>query len=346
MMRNKAKWLAILIFFTLCLGLLAVMVIPLPYEGLDWLSLGPAIAAQYDKSTPVPPGRVTPGGQKGVFDPDGAKDITFDFPPNSVPTEAELKAFRIGELPDDVSAPANGIIGSAILAGVWADGKTLYPYARSITIHVPYPQQPNPDQESLIRLNMYDPTAATWVKLCSRTDTEGNQVSSALVFPTPLMEGGNALFALTVDSTPALNQMVDDQGKTTLSIPGNNFKLGVLPGTVEVGTHFEITPLTNAPDSGTFRLLPTPMDVKACQADYTEPGAIRQVIQFPKPMEVEFEFDANTANRASGKANLTIVSLQKRQWVDLEEAGSRIVRGDISLTVDSDTLSSFSLAAR
>ena len=66
-MSGKPKLLAIVIFFVLCAGLGPLIVLPLPYQGLDWLSLGPVIAAY---STPVPstPGPSTPGAEKGTSD--------------------------------------------------------------------------------------------------------------------------------------------------------------------------------------------------------------------------------------------------------------------------------------
>ncbi len=198
--------------------------------------------------------------------------------------------------------------------------------------------------ENQVHLSMYDPATKAWVKLCSRGD--GQTVSAALVLPTPLEEGGNALFALTMDDTPALDQSADQQGKTTLSIPGSNFRFGILPGTVEVGTYFETTYLSNVPSGGSLRLLPTPVDIKACQADYTTANQIRQVTRFSKPLEITFGFDAETLTRAGGKGNLTMAGLNDGQWADLEELNSRLVRGDSTITVDSSSLGAFGLAVR
>lgn len=203
-----------------------------------------------------------------------------------------------------------------------------------------------PVQEEGLRLRMYDPATRSWIKLCSRVDKYSNKVSAALLWPTPLEEGGNALFAITSDDTPALDQAIDDQGNTTLSIPGSNFKLRVLAGTIEVGTHFEVTLLPEVPESDMFKLLPTPVDIKACQADHTTASKIGQVTQFPKPLKVGFDYGVDTLARARGRANLTIVSLQNRQWADLEELGYRVVRSDDGLSVDSYELGTFSMGVR
>jgi hypothetical protein len=193
---------------------------------------------------------------------------------------------------------------------------------------------------------MYNPTTRSWVKLCSRVDPYANKVSAALLVPSPLEEGDNTLFAMTPDDTPNLEQTVDAQGNTTLSIPGSNFHLRVLPGTVELGTHFEFTGLRNAPDADLFRLLPMPFDIKACRADYTSPTNIAQIAQFPKPLTVEFAIDAKTLSRAGGRANLTVIGLRGRRWTDLEELGYRMARGTNAVSVDVADMGSFGLAVR
>ena len=222
--------------------------------------------------------------------------------------------------------------------------------ATSQVAQIPTSTQPSSpsveNQAGHPQLSMYDPNTQAWIKLCGRVDPYDNTVSGAVIFPTALKVGGNALLAVTIDNTPALEQSVDGLGNTTLSLPGSNFSFDVLAGTVEVGTHFEVTPLLNAPNSTSFKLLPTPVDVKACQADYSTARKVRQITQFSKPIEVMFYYDANTLARAGGKNNLTIVSFQNRQWSDLEEFGSRVVRGDNTIAVDSSNLGTFSMAVR
>ncbi len=307
-----------------------------------------------DDTPPPPPDEVDPGGRENAYDPETfteacaacSLDIRFDVPRGAISAPVEVRAYHTG-LPAGVPAPTGGIIGCPFFFGAWikGEGKTVDEFNEPIVIKVSDNNMAIPvAQENQLRLNMYDPTTEAWVKLCSRA--EGKQLSAALVLPTPLEEGGNALFALTIDDTPALDQVVDEQGKTTLSIPDDNIKIGVLPGTVEVGTYFEMTHLSNTPDSGLFKLLPTPVDVKACQADYTTPNKIRQVTRFPKPLEVTFGFDANTLTRAGGKNNLTIVSFQNRQWMDLEEFGASVVRSDNTIAVESSNLGTFSMAVR
>jgi hypothetical protein len=235
------------------------------------------------------------------------------------------------------------------LLRAWPWTMIAYPAA---TILLPPASQPGAHSlppladEGTLRLTMYDPTTRSWVKLCSRVDPYANKVSAALLVPTPLTEGDNTLFAMTPDDTPSLEQVVDAQGSTTLSIPGSNFHLRVAPGTVEVGTHFEFTGLRGAPDTDVFRLLPMPFDIKACRADYTTANNIAQIARFPKPLTVEFGYDAATASRAGGRTNLTVVGLRGRRWADLEELGLRVARGTGAVSVDIADLGSFGLAVR
>jgi hypothetical protein len=79
---------------------------------------------------------------------------------------------------------------------------------------------------------MYDPATQAWITLCSRDD--GAVVSAALAVPTPLEKDGNALFALTTDTTPSL-QGIENQGATALPIPGSSARLNVETETVAVG---------------------------------------------------------------------------------------------------------------
>ena len=408
-MKDKTKLLVIIIFLVVCVGLLPLIFVPLPYEGLDWLSYGPAMAQTgYEDVSPgkVPPGQrpdhVEPGQSKeGAFDP-LTPDILIDFPLGSVSVPVLVRAYYAG-LPANVLPPTDKLIGSPFFFGAWIRGEsnTVEEFNPSIVINVAYDesavaqipgvQQPSQAianlilpqhnlpvslplawvtyplttifsdyeatlnrssyaplaQEEQLQLNMYDPTTQSWVKLCSRTDIYANVVSGALALPQPLEEGSNSLFAVTLDSTPSLSQTVDSQGNTILSLPDSNFRFNILPGTVEVGTYFEVTRLSNALNSSSqLKLLPTPIELKACQVDYTKPKAIRQITQFPKPVKLEFDYDAETLSSAGGETSLTIANLQRRQWVDLEEFGARVVPGDAKISVVSTGLGSFGMAVR
>jgi hypothetical protein len=224
----------------------------------------------------------------------------------------------------------------------------LHPTIASLLPHTTPPSGFGPflssTQEERLQLRMYDPHTGAWVKLCCQVDAHTDVVSGAILAPKPLEEGGNALFAVILDNTPGLEQTVNAQGKTTLSIPGGNFRLGVLAGTVEVDTYFVITPLPDVPQSQRFKLLPSPVDIKACFADEE---IVTQITEFPKPMQVEFEVDASTLSRAGGWANLTIFRLQDHEWNDLDESSRwGVVRGDAAVAADTSQLGTFSLGVR
>jgi hypothetical protein len=90
--------------------------------------------------------------------------------------------------------------------------------------------------------------------------------------------------------------------------------------------------------------LSTPVDIKACLADYQTPNAIRQITQFPKLMTIEFGYDEEIW--PGSQANLTIAALQNGQWQDMTELGYRVGRGANQRSLATDKLGSFSLAVR
>ena len=121
----------------------------------------------------------------------------------------------------------------------------------------------------------------------------------------------------------------------------------VPPGTVEVGTHFEVTLLPDIPANSPVLLLDNPLDVKACKIDHAAGQNSAQVIQLPKPLSVEFGSNADVVTRAGGINNVTAVQLQNTgQWVDLEEFGFNVIRAQDKIVVDTDNLGTFSVAVK
>jgi hypothetical protein len=153
--------------------------------------------------------------------------------------------------------------------------------------------------------------------------------------------------ALALDNMPPLEQAVDAQGNTSISLKGSNLGFQVLVDTVEVGSHFAITILPNISDSGGVTLFSRPIDIKGCRMDYANPSQKnRELTAYPKPFEVGFNYDADTLSRAGGKSNLTIVNKQNSIWIDEEALGSRVVRDDDIITVGTLNLGTFGVAAR
>lgn len=297
----------------------------------------------------------TPGQAEGPIKVKGTAegDITVWIPAETLSYTPLVTADYIAEkdLPGRIKyAPYT--VGQAFTLGVWqGDSITFDQFSPSIVINVKYDdediqedQRPNEQQ---IHLFMYDPTSKSWNKLCSSVDVHENVVSAALAYPTPLDGKGSSLFALAVDQTPPLDQTVDGQGTTTLSVPGSNLELKILRDDVGVGSHFVITVLPNAAGSRSVKLLSRAVDIKACHVDYQRPTENnREIDQFYKRPQVGFSYDADTLSRAGDPDNLTIVNIQKSRWVDVEEIGSRVSRGSKTITVDTDGLGTFGLAVR
>jgi hypothetical protein len=368
-MKKTKVLLPLIVFPMACIWLLVMSTALLSHEEQGWLSVQYARAQgasptplptptptstplpREKEATPVPPSWANPTeGRLSAFDPE-VPDIRVDFPAGAVSRPIEVEVYRTDELPAEVPSAPGGIVGSAFFFGAWirGQGRTINTFNESIVINVRYEDGDSSQvaaNEERLRLTMYAPDTLSWVKMCSHVDPYINEVSAALLVPTPFEEGGNALFALAVDDMPSIDQAVDDQGNTTLTIPDSNFSVRVLAGTVAVGTYFEVTRLSNAPDSDLFKLLPTPIDIKACQADYTTERGILQIGNFPKPMTIELGYDADAISRAGGRANLTIVHQQNREWRDLEELGYRVVRGSRDVAVDVRKLGSYSAAVR
>jgi hypothetical protein len=307
--------------------------------------------------TGLPPGIPAPPGSVGALFFWGAwirgEGMTLnEFNPPIV-INAPYSNSGVSQVPKGPSHPfqslvsftpsKQGLLSGWPLAMVTHPATTiLFPQEATLDRHSLIP----PTQEQQLRLQMYNPATQSWVKLCSSVNIYTKRVSGVLASPIPIDTGENTLLAIAVDETPPLNQVVDAQGVTTLSIEGVNTRLHVLPGTVEPGAHFEITLQPGIPDSTPVKLLARPIDIKACHIDHIVNENSTQITQFPKPLGVEFDYDANILASAGGKANVTTVLLQNGQWVNMEEFGYQVIREENKIRVDTDGLGTFSMAAR
>jgi hypothetical protein len=115
---------------------------------------------------------------------------------------------------------------------------------------------------------------------------------------------------------------------------------------VDVGAHFEITQLPEVVNSGPITLLNQPIDVKLCSVDQEEEESSRQLTNLPKPIEVQFGVSNQAARLAGGSSNLTIAYLEdETDWVDVQDAGFRVTAGNNQVSIDTDEVGTFSLAA-
>ncbi len=81
--------------------------------------------------------------------------------------------------------------------------------------------------------------------------------------------------------------------------------------------------------------------------DHTNPTqGNRQLTVYPKPLKVGFNYDSDVLSRAGSKSNLTIVNNQNGIWLDEEALGSRVVRSNDTISVDTVNTGTFGLAAR
>ncbi len=284
----------------------------------------------------------------------GESDITIWFPENSVNVPVLATADYLPEenLPEGISYPPE-IVGQALTFGLWGgEGSTLNQFDPSIVINVSYqdsdlPLSASDEDEEKLQLFMYNPGTQSWHKLCSSVNIYENVVSAALAQATPFEENGSSLLAVAIDPTPPLDQVVNDQGTTTITLSGSDLGFQVLVDTVEVGSHFAVTVLPSVPDSGSVKLLSQPVDIKGCRIDHNLPFQNnRQLTMYNKPLQVGFNYDPDTLSRAGGAANLTIVNLQDFNWIDTEEIGSRVERDNGTIAVHTSNLGVFSMAVR
>jgi hypothetical protein len=276
------------------------------------------------------------GEDKPVRDP-GKPGFTAIFPKGSVSETVRVKFFDTG-IPEGVPALPNSV-GSLFFFGAWSgEGTTVCPFNLSIFINVSYDDGAlSSSQEERLHMYMYNPAIKAWAKVASRVDIHKNEITGILASPTPFEAGGNTLFAVAVDETPLPEQVIDESGKTTLSVEGyRNFRIYILPGTVEVGAYFEVTPLPDTPDANSFELINS-VDIKAYKDN-------SQITDIPYPVSVEFDVDTLE------QADLTIVTTQNEcqagGWVDVKELGYKVTQNGNKLTVEADKLGTFGLAVK
>ena len=283
----------------------------------------------------------------------GEANISVWLPTGSVPEDSTITADYIAEkdLPSRVKYP-DGTVGQAFTFGIWeGDGKSLAGFSPSIVIRAKYDDDDIPnavkEDEETLHLHMYNPATKAWHKLCSSVDIHENVVYAAMSFPTPFDKDGSSILAIATDSTPPLDQEIDAQGTTTITIDKSDLVIEVDSFVIEDGTHFAVTLLPKVSDSGDIKLVANPVDVKACQVTDDNPAQDnREVTKFSKPVTAGFEVNSAVESRAGGIEKLTLTSLNDDEWVDIEEVGTRVSRDDDAITTDTRNLGVIGLAAR
>ncbi|MCB0168823.1 MAG: hypothetical protein KDI79_31640, partial [Anaerolineae bacterium] len=234
---------------------------------------------------------------------------------------------------------------------VWrraVEGGAVTEFGQPILINAPYQDLGlSGDQENRIRLWMYDPASQSWIKLGGQVDIFNNVVTGMLMSMTPWQENGNTLFALGFDDSPNLTQEVDEFGTTTLATPlRDDFKLRVPAGSVEVGDHFEMSTFPATPDSEAFELLGAPVHIGVYRINYNASSLAEKYHMAFLSRPVTIEFDPSEYLNQTSDNTLTIVTLIDGKWVDVEELGYQVDRGENSITVETTTLGIFALAVK
>lgn len=290
--------------------------------------------------------RIKPTGSAEV-------DVSVWLPTGSVAGTVTATANYVAEkdLPNRIKYPT-GTVGQAFTFAVWdGDGNSVSQFSPSAVIAASYQDDDIPpsvrSEEVSLHLHMYNSTTKSWNKLCSSVDIHENVIYAALSSSTPLEENGSNLMAIAIDETPPLEQSLNDQGVTTITLKKSNFRLEVESYILESGSHFVVTILPNTSTRSEVKLLSNPIDIKACKVDPDIPEQNnREITNFFKPLTVGFDIDSDTTSRAGGRSNLTIANLQKDEWIDMEEVGARVTRGSDTITVDTRSLGTFGLGAR
>jgi hypothetical protein len=280
-------------------------------------------------------------------------DIAIWVPSASAVLPALITADYLPEanLPPGIKLPP-GTIGTPFTFGLWqGDGAIQHQFDPSIVLNLKY-QDTNvePDilaQENTLHLQMYDPTTQAWVKLCSSVDIHANNLSAALATAVSYQEEGASLLVLAIDTSPSFEQTVDGQGTTTLSLQRSDLRLQVPQLSVAEGDYFNMTLLPKLPRNSPVKLLSRAVDIKACQTSQPVPTQnSRQITSFATPLLVSFDYDSEVLSRVGSANNLTIVQLQRGEWVDVEAVRAKVIRTDQRITLEVTSLGTFGLARR
>ncbi|MCB0214180.1 MAG: hypothetical protein KDJ52_32880 [Anaerolineae bacterium] len=312
-----------------------------------------------------------PGSEKGEVDPANLNADTavrdpetpgfFVFFFNEAIDEAvRVKIFSSG-IPQDVPALSNPVsIPDSVVPtssnspyfffAVWrqaVEGGVITHFKQPILINAPYQDfNLSGDQEARIRIWMYNPATQSWVKLGGQVDIFNNVVTGMLTSMTPYYENGSTLFALGFDDVPPLNQTVDEFGTTTISTAlRDDFTLFVPAGSVEVGSHFEITPFSGVPTNDAFEFIGKPIYIAAYHVNYAAFSLPEKyaMSQFTKPVTIKFNPD-ELQNQSLDPDTITIVMFVDGQWVDVEDLGYTVTRDETGISVEANVLGIFSLA--
>jgi hypothetical protein len=194
----------------------------------------------------------------------------------------------------------------------------------------------SPAEEERLRVYMYNPSVKAWIRLGGDVDIYDDVVFGLASALPPFEEGNmNTLFKVDVDTSPALDQDVDEAGNTTLS--GEDFQLHVPPGAVEPGTHFEVTSLPHiVADNG--EAIINALDVSAYFVDRGQAGN-QDWTSSDMTRSITIELETASGDCGSGKP--TVVTLRDGRWTDVNTT-----QHDGTVSVATDVLGTFGVTCR
>jgi hypothetical protein len=269
------------------------------------------------------------------------------IPKGAVHKPVKVRVYETG-WSEDVTAPTMAkSVSSPFFFGAWAvqEGITVCEFDSPIAIEVSYAGKPvSESEEGRLALYMYDPVSRIWVKLHSVVDPYRNVVAGWVRYLKRVgLDKGNTLLALFVHEPYSLEQTVDSKGVTTISWAEKGVSLHVPPGTVDVGSFFDMTSFSSddVPPAGSpLKLGSTIVHVQA----WNDTGG--EMNNFSKSIAIEVGCPLEDLAEAESKANLTIVTLKDGVWIDVEDLGYKVTRGEKKLTVDTDYPGVFALAIK
>jgi hypothetical protein len=354
-MGTRKMWIRATFYVVIAvIGMLVVPYSPLPSMS-SWTDVVSYAYGGYEEEKWEPPNYIDPGQGKTARDPE-TPWVSVIFLKGAVSKPVEVRAYETGQ-PEVATPPPSTLklVRSLFFFGAWVRGEGVtadefnFPVGIEVsyagkTIRQPEAREVSESEEKRLALYTYDPVNKVWIKLPTEVDPYRDVATGWVRYPKRIdTDNGNSLLALFVDEPCSLEQTVDNKGVTTISCVEKGISLRIPPGTVAVGSFFDITsiPSANAPSAGPSLKPDNPIaNVQAWDDTKSE------INKLPKSIGVDIDRLPGDSTKAGSKANLTIVTLKDGPWIDVEDLGYTVTRGEKKITVDTDRLGVFAPATQ
>lgn len=357
-MGTRKTWIRVT--FYIIIAVIGMLILPysspLMPSWIDGVSYGYNDYEEEEKEEKwEPPNYIDPDQSKTAKDPE-TPWVSVTLPKGAVSKPVEVRVYETGQ-PEGVTPPPSTLklVRSLFFFGAWVcgEGVTLGEFNFPIEIEVSYAgktirqseaREVSESEEKRLALYMYDPVNKIWTKLPTEVDPYRDVATGWVRSPKRIdLDNGNSLLALFVDEPCSLEQTVDSKGVTTISCVEKGISLRIPPGTVAVGSFFDITfiPSANAPPAGPSLKPDNPIaNVQAWDDTRSE------LNKLPKSIGVDIYWLPGASTKAESKAILTIATLKDGPWIDVEDLGYTVTRGEKKITVDTDRLGVFAPATQ